>query len=49
MTNCLKFIEMQKMFHGKFVEIANVVEIQIITTNVNVVDANVATKSKTTE
>jgi hypothetical protein len=52
MTNCLKFIEMQKMFHGKFVEIAKVqpvVEIQIITTNVNVVDANVATKSKTTE
>jgi hypothetical protein len=52
MTNYLKFIEMQKMFHGKYVtiiEVQPIVEAQIGTTNVNVVDVNVATRSKTTK
>jgi hypothetical protein len=52
MTNCPKFIEMQKMFHGKFViiiEVQPVVETQIITTYVNVVDVNVTTRGKVIE
>ncbi len=52
MTNCLKFTEMQKTFHGKYVtiiEVQLIVEAQICTTNVNAVDVNVATKSKTTK
>jgi hypothetical protein len=50
MTNCLKFIEMQKMFHGKSMTITEVqlVETQIVTTDVNVVDVNVTTISKAT-
>jgi hypothetical protein len=52
MTNCAKFVEMQKMFHGKFVVVAKVkllVETQTIITNVNVVDVNVTTRSKVAE
>jgi hypothetical protein len=52
MTDCLKFTEMQKMFHGKYVtiiEVQPIVEAQIGTTNVNVVDVNVATRNKTTK
>jgi len=49
MIECLKFTEMQKMFHGKYViiiEVQPIVEAQIGTTNVNVVDVNVATRRK---
>jgi hypothetical protein len=49
MTNCPKFVKMQKMFHGKFVVIAKVqsiVETQIVIADVNVVDVNVTTRSK---
>ncbi len=52
MTNCPKFVEMQKMFHGKYVTIAEVqpiVETQIVITYVNVVDVNVTTRSKVIE
>jgi hypothetical protein len=52
MINCPKFIEMQKMFDGKFVIVVKVQPItktQIVTTDVNVVDVNVTTKSKVTE
>ncbi len=52
MTDCPKLIEMQKMFHGKFViiiEVQLVVETQIIITDVNVVDINVTTKGKAIE
>ncbi len=47
-----KFIEMQKMFHGKFVTVAKVQpigETQIVTVDVNVVDVNVTTRSKVIE
>ncbi len=43
MTNCPKFVEMQKMFHGKSVIIAKVQlvsETQTIITDVNVMDVN---------
>ncbi len=43
---------MQKMFHGKFVRVAQVqpiIERQIIIADVNVVDVNVTTRSKVTE
>jgi hypothetical protein len=49
MTNCPKFVEMQKTIHGKFMAIAKVqtvVETQTITTDVNVVDVNVTTRNK---
>jgi hypothetical protein len=49
MTNCPKFIEMQKMFHGKF---AIVIEVQAITETQTIiidVDVNVITKSKATK
>jgi len=52
MTNCPKFIEMQKMFHGKFMTITKVklvAKTQIIIANVNVVDVNVTTRSKVIE
>jgi succinyl-CoA synthetase beta subunit len=52
MTYCPKFTKMQKMFHGKYVtlvEVQPIVEIKIITTNVNVVDVNVTTRSKAIE
>ncbi len=47
-----KFIEMQKMFHAKSMTITKVqlvTKIKIVTTNVNVVDVNVTTRSKATE
>jgi hypothetical protein len=46
MINCPKFAEMQKMFHGKVVtilEVQPIVETQIVTIDVNVVDVNVTT------
>jgi len=52
MTHCPKFTKMQKMFHGKFVtvtEVQPVVETQIVTIDVNVVDVNVITRSKAIE
>jgi len=48
--DCPKLIEMQKMFHGKFVtivEVQLVAKTQTITVDVNVVDVNVITRSKT--
>ncbi len=45
MIDCPKFTKMQKMFHGKsvtIVEVQPIVEAQIITTDVNVMDVNVA-------
>jgi hypothetical protein len=50
--NCPKFVEMQKMFHGKSVTIVKVqlvVETQTIIADVNVVDVNVTTRSKITK
>jgi hypothetical protein len=52
MTNYPKFTQMYKMFHEKSLTIAEVqaiVETQIITTDVNVVDVNVTTRSKVIE
>jgi hypothetical protein len=52
MIECPKFIEMQKMFHGKFMTITKVqlaVETQIIIVDMNVVDVNDTTKNKTTK
>jgi hypothetical protein len=52
MIDCPKFVEMHKMFHGKFVtiiEVQLVVETQTMITDVNVVDVNVTTRSKITE
>jgi succinyl-CoA synthetase beta subunit len=52
MTDYPKFVKMQKMFHGKsmaIIEVQPIVETQIVTTNVNVLDVNVTTRSKTTE
>jgi hypothetical protein len=52
MTDCPKFIEMQKMFHGKFVTITKVQPVaktKKIIINVNVVDVNVTTRSKATK
>jgi hypothetical protein len=51
MTNCPKFAKMQKMFHGKFVAVAEVqpiIKTQTTIANMNVVDVNVTT-SKVTE
>jgi hypothetical protein len=52
MTDYPKFIEMQKIFHGKSVTIAKVqlvAKIKPVTTYVNVVDVNVITRSKATK
>jgi hypothetical protein len=52
MTNCPKFVEMQKMFHGKSMTITKVqlvVETQTIIADVNGVDVNVPTGNKVTE
>jgi hypothetical protein len=52
MTDCPKFVEMKKMFHGKFVAIVKVqpiVDTQIIIADVNVVDVNVTTRNKVIE
>ncbi len=43
MTNCPKFVEMQKMFHGKFVIVTKVqlvFETQTVITDANVMDVN---------
>jgi hypothetical protein len=52
MTNCPKFIEIQKMFHDKFMIVTKVqpnIKTQTIIANVNVVDVNVTTRSKKTK
>ncbi len=52
MTNCPKFVEMQKMFHGKSVTLAKVqpfAKTQTFIADVNVVDVNVTTRSKVIE
>jgi hypothetical protein len=52
MTNCPKFVEMHKMFHGKFVIVAKVQPVaktQTIITYVNVVDVNVTSRNKVIE
>jgi hypothetical protein len=52
MTDFPKFVEMQKIFHGKFVivvEVQLVAKTQAVIINVNVVDVNVITKNKTIE
>jgi hypothetical protein len=52
MIDCPKFVEMQKIFHGKYVaitEVQPVVDTQIIISNVNVVDINVTTRIKVIE
>jgi hypothetical protein len=43
MTNCPKFVETQKMFHGKFVVVANVqiiVETQLVIMDMNMANVN---------
>ncbi len=52
MTNCPKFADMQKMFPGKsmiVIKVQPIVETQIVTIDVNVVDVNVTTRSKVIE
>jgi len=52
MIDCPKFVEMQKMFHGKsmvVVEVQLVAETQTVVANFNVVDVNVTTRSKVTK
>jgi len=52
MIDCPKFVEMQKMFHGKYVIVVEgqpIVETQTIIVNVNVVDVNVITRGKIIE
>jgi len=52
MIDCPKFVEIQKVFHEKYVvitEVQPIVETQTIITNVNVVDVNVTTRSKVIE
>ncbi len=52
MIDCPKFVEMQKMFHGKsmvVVKVQPVVETEPVIANVNVVDVNVTTRSKIIE
>ncbi len=47
-----KFVEMQKIFHGKFVaivEIQPIIKAQTMIIDVNVVDVNVTTRSKITK
>jgi hypothetical protein len=50
MTNCPKFTEMKKMFHGKsmtIVKVQPIAKTQTITIHVNVVDVNVTMRNKT--
>jgi hypothetical protein len=52
MTNCPKFAKIQKMFHGKSMTVAEVqpiIETQIVTADMNVMDVNVTTRSKITK
>ncbi len=51
-TNCPKFIEMQKMIHGKsmtIVEVQPIIKTQTVIVDVNVVDVNVTIRSKVIE
>jgi hypothetical protein len=52
MTNCPKFVKMQKMFHGKsmiVIEVQPIVETQLVIMDVNVVDVYVTIRSKITK
>jgi hypothetical protein len=52
MTNCPKFAEMKKMFHGKSMtvtKVQHIVKTQIVIADVNVMDVNVTTRSKIIE
>jgi acetylornithine/succinyldiaminopimelate/putrescine aminotransferase len=52
MTDCPKFVEMQKMFHGKsmiVIEVQPNTETQTVIADVNVVDVNVTTRIKITK
>jgi hypothetical protein len=52
MIECPKFVEVQKIFHEKFVIIAKVqpiAETQTIIIDVNVVDVNITIRSKEIE
>jgi hypothetical protein len=53
MIDCLKFVEMQKMFHGKSMKVTKVrpflKKMQIVIMDVNVMDVNVTTRSKVTK
>jgi hypothetical protein len=52
MKNCQMFVGMKKMFHGKYVIIAeeqHVAKTQTIIADVNVLDVNVTTRSKVIE
>ncbi len=52
MIDCPKFVEMQKMFHGKYVvvtEVQPLIDTQTIISNANVVDVDVTTRIKITE
>jgi hypothetical protein len=52
MIDCPKFVEMLKMFHEKsmvVIKVQLIVETQIITIDVTVVDVNVTTRSKVIE
>jgi hypothetical protein len=49
MTDCPKFVEMLKMFHGKsmiVIKVQHVIKTQIVILDVNVVDVNVTTRNK---
>jgi hypothetical protein len=51
-TNCPKFVEMQKMFQGKNASNLDkkmVSKVNIIIVNVNVIDVNVAIRSRITK
>ncbi len=51
-TDCPKFIEMQKMIHGKsmtIVEVQPIIKTQTVIVDVNVVDVNVTIRSKVIE
>jgi hypothetical protein len=52
MIDCPKFVEMQKMFHGKYVtvvEVQPVAKTRTIIVDANVVDVNVITRGKVTK
>ncbi len=52
MIDCPKFVKMQKMFQGKNASNTNgksIVNVKIVTTIMNVMDVNVATKSSITK
>jgi hypothetical protein len=52
MMDCPKFVEMQKMFKGKIASSLDgktIVEVKTIIMNMNVIDVNVATRSKIIE